>query len=420
MSRTSRKNISTSTTTNKVYRTAAYVRLSVVKPNQPYDSIENQKKIIKDYVASRTDLAIQAFYADENVSGASFERKGFQQMLDDITCGKIDCVIVKDLSRFGRNAIEAGFYIQRLFPEKGIRFISIIDRFDTADGITDLSYDEGSGLRIPLMNIFNEEFIADIKRKQKSSIEVQIRGGQYVAPRAPYGYMKASNDCHRLIPDPEAAAVVKEIFALANSGVSISEIVRRLNLANIPTPIDYALSKGLEGNYKQGNGAWNSRSVKYILTNRTYAGDLRQGQDGFVAENTHEPLVGRNVFLRIQQTCFRSPDTSDKSPKTTPPENPLKGKVICASCGGKMQRRKGSSSAGWYFFSCITNNRKGSGCSTGMYIRESEIMEQVKVEFSKKKLTHGTPPQADLTAFICDEIKEIVVSQGKQIEIHLQ
>lgn len=116
MSRTSRKNISTSTTTNKVYRTAAYVRLSVSKPNQPYDSIENQKKIIKDYVASRTDLAIQAFYADENVSGASFERKGFQQMLDDITCGKIDCVIVKDLSRFGRNAIEAGFHIQRLLP----------------------------------------------------------------------------------------------------------------------------------------------------------------------------------------------------------------------------------------------------------------------------------------------------------------
>ena len=326
----------------------------------------------------------------------------------------------EDLSRFGRNAIEAGFYIQRFFPEKGIRFISILDHFDTLDGITDLSFDKNSGIRIPLMNIFNEEFIADIKRKQKSSIEAKIRGGQYVAPQAPYGYMKASNDCHQLIPDPEAAAVVKEIFELANSGVSISEIVRRLNLANIPTPIDYALSKGLEGNYEQGNGAWNSRSVKYILTNRTYAGDLRQGQDGFVAENTHEPLVDRDIFLRIQQTCFRSPDTSDKSPKAAPPENPLKGKVICASCGSKMQRRKGSSSAGWYFFSCITNNRKGSGCSTGMYIRESDIMEQVKAEFSKRKPMHGAPLQADLTAFICDEIKEIIVGQGKQIEIYLQ
>lgn len=421
MSRTSRKNINTTMPISKIYRTAAYVRLSVAKPNQPHDSIENQKEIIKDYVASRSDLSIQAFYADENVSGISFERKGFQQMLKDITNGKIDCVIVKDLSRFGRNAIEAGFYIQRFFPEKGIRFISILDHFDTLDGITDLSFDKDSGIRIPLMNILNEEFIADIKRKQKSSMDAQIHEGKYVAPRAPYGYMKASNDCHRLIPDPEAAAVVKKIFALANSGVSISEIVRRLNLANIPTPIAYALSKGLDGNYEQGNGAWNSRSVKYILTNRTYASDLRQGQDEIVVENTHEPLVDRDIFLRIQQTCFRQTDTSDKGSKTIiTTENPLRGKVICASCGSKMQRRKGSSRAGWYFFSCITNNRKGSGCSTGMYIRESDIMGQVKAEFSKRKLMRGAPLQADLTAFIYDEIKEIIVGQGKQIEIHLQ
>ena len=194
-----------------------------------------------------------------------------------------------------------------------------------------------------------------------------------------------------------------------------------MNLANIPTPIAYALSKGLDGNYEQGNGAWNSRSVKYILTNRTYAGDLRQGQDEIVVENTHEPLVDRDIFLRIQQTCFRQTDTSDKGSKTIiTTENPLRGKVICTSCGSKMQRRKGSSRAGWYFFSCITNNRKGSGCSTGMYIRESDIMGQVKAEFSKRKLMRGAPLQADLTAFIYDEIKEIIVGQGKQIEIHLQ
>ena len=174
MSRTSRKNINTTTPISKIYRTAAYVRLSVAKPNQLHDSIKNQKEIIKDYVASRSDLSIQAFYADENDSGISFERKGFQQMLEDITNGKIDCVIVKDLSRFGRNAIEAGFYIQRFFPEKGIRFISILDHFDTLDGITDLSFDKDSGIRIPLMNILNEEFIADIKRKQKSGMDAQI------------------------------------------------------------------------------------------------------------------------------------------------------------------------------------------------------------------------------------------------------
>ncbi|SKA09925.1 recombinase family protein [Megasphaera cerevisiae] len=408
MARTSRKNIMETVNTSKAYRAAAYVRLSVVKPNESSDSIENQKKLIRDYVEKRDDIEIQAFYSDENSNGTSFERKGFQKMLSDIYLGKIDCVVVKDLSRFGRNAIETGFYIQQVFPEKGIRFIAINDRFDTVDGTTDLTFDGGTGIRIPITNILNEEFVADIRRKQQASIDTQIREGKYVAPRAPYGYIKSSADCHQLIPDPEAMVVVKEIFSLAHQGISISEIVRRLNLAHIPTPIDYAISKGLEGSYEHGDGSWNSSSVKYILTNRTYTGDLQQGEKGILVENTHGALVSRDVFLQIQQSCFRNIDTSKSASKTPAPENPLKGKVFCATCGGKMQRRKGGNS-GLYFFSCITNNRKGSGCDTGMYIREADIMTQVKDAFVQENSSATTPTSADLAAFICEAVREIVV-----------
>lgn len=418
MARTSRKNTVGTVNTPKTYRAAAYVRLSVVKPNEHTDSIENQKKLISAYAENRSDIKIQSFYSDENVSGTSFERKGFQKMLSDISLGEIDCVIVKDLSRFGRNAIETGFYIQQVFPEKGIRFIAINDRFDTVDGMTDLTFDKGVGIRIPITNILNEEFSADIRSKQQASIDTQIREGKYVAPRAPYGYIKSSIDCHQLLPDPEAAVAVKEIFLLAQQGISISEIVRRLNFAHIPTPIDYAILKGLEGNYERGNGSWNSRSVKYILTNRTYTGDLQQGEDNIVVENTHEALVSRDVFLQIQQSCFRNIDTFKQVSKMPVPENPLKGKVICATCGSKMQRRKGGSS-GIYFFSCITNNRKGSGCDTGMYIREADIMAQVKAVFVHEKGFGGAPTANDLAAFISGEIREIIVNTNKKIDIHL-
>lgn len=232
-----------------------------------------------------------------------------------------------------------------------------------------------------MLNIFNEEYVADIKRKTQASIDSNIRKGKSVAAKAPYGYIKSPDDCHSLLVDPEAASVVKEIFSMAERKISLNEIVRRLNLAHIPTPIDYALSKGLEGNYERGDGSWNSRSVKYILTNRTYAGDLQQGKDDIVVENTHEALVPRGLFLSLQESYFKAPTNSEKQSQAKLADNPLRSKAICGSCGGKIQRRKGSSSTGWHFFSCITNNRKGHGCDTGMYVRESEIMDKIKEEF---------------------------------------
>lgn len=305
MSRTSRKNIPIIENSKKTYRTAGYIRLSVIKDSQDRDSIENQKAIINDALSGKSDIELQQFYVDGNVSGTSFERDGLQQMMADIEAGKIDCVVVKDLSRLGRDAIEVGFYVQHLFPQKGVRFLSVLDNFDTLDGITNLSSGAASGLRIPLVNIFNQEYVADIRRKTQASIDRNIHDGKCVAARAPYGYAKSIGDCHQLVVDPEAAAVVKEIFAMAKEKLSLSEIVRRLNLASIPTPADYALSNARQGNFEQGDGFWNSRTVKYILTNRTYTGDLQQGKDDIIVENTHEALVSREVFLQIQENNYQ-------------------------------------------------------------------------------------------------------------------
>ncbi|MEG1362370.1 MAG: recombinase family protein [Lachnospiraceae bacterium] len=270
MSRTSRKNISIVENSKKIYRAAGYIRLSVIKDSQDRDSIENQKAIINDVLSGKSDIELQQFYVDGNVSGTSFERDGLQQMMADIEAGKIDCVVVKDLSRLGRDAIEVGFYVQHLFPQKGVRFLSVLDNFDTLDGITNLSSGAAAGLIIPLVNIFNQEYVGDIRRKTLASIDRNIHDGKCVAARAPYGYAKSISDCHQLVVDPEDAAVVKEIFAMAKEKLSLNEIVRRLNLASIPTPADYALSNARQGNFEHGDGFWNSRTVKYILTNRTY------------------------------------------------------------------------------------------------------------------------------------------------------
>lgn len=416
MSRTSRKNITALKNNEKTYCAAGYIRLSVVKDNQDRDSIENQKSIIQEALEKRGDIVLQQFYVDENVTGTTFERNGLQQMMEDIGQGKIDCVVVKDLSRLGRDAIEVGFYVQHLFPEKGVRFISVLDNFNTLDGITDIASGAAPGFRIPLVNVLNQEYAADISRKTQASIDQNIRDGKCVAARAPYGYTKSSNDCHQLVVDPEAAAVVKEIFAMAGQRISLNEIVRRLNLAKIPAPAAYALENGRQGNFDCGDGLWNSRSVKHILTNRTYAGDLQQGKDETLIENTHEALVPRVLFLHIQENCFQTvlPVTSLKTPVS---DNPLKGKVICASCGGKMQRRKGRGNVDWHFFTCITNNRKGCGCDTGMYIREPEILNAIKLEAAKQLSLNRLSPD-ELDAVIQNQLTDVTIHKNGQIDVH--
>ena len=282
---------------------------------------------------------------------------------------------MKDLSRVGRDYITVGYYIEEFFPLKKVRFVSVTDQFDTINGLTDQSSAKRSQIRIPLTNVFNEQVVTDIKKKTAFALDMKAQRGMFIGPRAPFGYQKSAEEFGQIVPDSEAAAIVQSIFRLFADGMGITAIVRYLNENNIPTPIQYARSKGLAGNYYDGNGSWNSRSVKYILTNRTYTGVLVQGKEKRVVAGTHEPLVDIKTFDMIQkQLQSKTFHLSDSSPGT---ENILKGKVICGCCGGKMQRKRGTNHAGWYFFTCNTNNRLGAGKCTGMYVREEDIFSAI-------------------------------------------
>ena len=191
-----------------------------------------------------------------------------------------------------------------------------------------------------------------------SSLDMKAQRGEFIGPRAPFGYQKSGENPSQLVPDPAAAIIVQKIFDMAANGTGVTGIVRYLNVRNLPTPIQYARSNGLTGNYDDGDGNWNSRSVKYILTNRTYTGMLIQGKEKRAVVGTHEALVDERIFESIQKS-FQA-RAFNLAPKGQSTENILKGKVICGCCGGKMQRKRGTGHADWHFFTCIT--KKSLGC----------------------------------------------------------
>lgn len=374
MARKSRKHVAAEIKHYPLYvpETVGYVRLSV--KDDMDNRIENQKRVILAW-GDENETPVAHFYVDDGYSGRHFDRPAFQEMLRHIEDGHIGCIVVKDLSRLGREHIMVGYYLERYFPSKKIRFVSVSDQFETTDGMRDVNLPDGTQIRIPITNLINEQIPLDTKKKVEVVLDMKAQQGMFIGPKAPFGYKKADFDHNRLVPDQEAAAIVKRIFALAAEGMGVTGIVRHLNQHNIPTPIQYARSKGLEGNYDDGNGVWNSRSVKYILTNRVYTGMLVQGKERRVVSGTHEPLVSTVTFNAIQKS-FQT-QRFHIAPDAQPSENILKGKVIYACCGSKMQRKRGTGHADWHFFTCITKNRIGADHCTGMYAREEDIIAAI-------------------------------------------
>ena len=389
MARKSRKHPNIDLVIKPSRDTVGYIRLSIWNKDSS-SSIENQKLIIEEW-GQQHQTPIMHYYIDNGFSGNRFDRPAFQQMIQDILADKIECIVVKDLSRLGRDYITVGYHLEIFFPKQRVRFVSINDQFDTVDGITNQNKEVPIQLRarIPFINLFNEQVSIETKIKVKESLDMKAQRGEFVGPRAPFGYQKSRENPDQLIPDPAAAIIVQKIFEMAANGTGVTGIVRYLNERALPTPIQYARSKGLSGNYDNGAGNWNSRSVKYILTNRTYTGMLVQGKEKRVVEATHEPLVDSGMFDAIQK-AFQS-RAYNVVPQGQSADNILKGKVVCGCCGGKMQRKRGTNHADWYFFTCITKNRLGADKCTGMYAREEDIFNaiycQLKVYVSEHYIT---------------------------------
>ena len=398
MARKSRKNVITepSMKSSVFIRTAVYLRLSVEDNNNRGNSLENQQLIIQDYLADKPEFKIVGTYTDNGLSGLNYNRPGFQRMLEEIEAGRIDCVIVKDLSRLGRNFIDTGYYIEQYFVTRNIRFIAVTDQFDSscADQLH-------GGIMLPLKNMINEAYALDIGRKIKAQAHQAMLDGEFVGARAPYGYMKDPKNCHKLIVDEGAAPVVRQIFQWAYEKMGLNQIVLRLNEAGVVTPNIYKQEHGYEGKrYKTGSEKWQTRTVAMILRNRTYTGDLVQGksktvdhrqmpanpEDYIIVRDTHPALVSREVFDAVQ--AYRRQVAGICTDKTPIPYTPnaFQGKIFCGHCGKALHRQRSHRSKGddIYLFHCLSNTRVAKGACEGVYITEKELNESLTVIVEKE------------------------------------
>ena len=222
------------------YKVGAYLRLSKEEFNNEKESnsITNQKLIIDNYLKEHKEYKLVDYYIDDGYSGTTFDRPQYKRMIKDIVEGKVNTIIVKDLSRFGRNHIESDNYIENILPGYNVRFISIIDEIDSFKNPKSVS-----SIEIPLKNLMNDEYARDISEKVKSTLRIKQLNGEFIGVTAPYGYLKNSKDKHKFIIDKEASYVVKKIFNMILLGNSRKEIAEHLNSKNILTPSLYKLSK---------------------------------------------------------------------------------------------------------------------------------------------------------------------------------
>ena len=262
------------------FSVALYIRLSKEdsgKNNQ--NTVENQKALLEDFVKDKPDMKVVDIYIDNGFSGTNFERPAFQKMMEDAKRGKINCIIVKDLSRFGRSYLEAGNYLEKIFPFLNIRFISVTDHFDTfAVNSSEDGRGVANGIEIPLKNIINEVYAKDISRKVGSAIEIQKREGRYGGGVAPYGYKKSNTVKGKYEVDEEAAEVVRYIFRLRSEGYGYCSIVKILNEKGIKSPSAYRYEKGIVRNEKGSNVLWKIYAIEDMLRDEVYLGNMVRGK----------------------------------------------------------------------------------------------------------------------------------------------
>ena len=352
-------------------------------------SIETQQMIIARYLEQYPEISVYDTYIDNGATGTNFHRPGFQQMLSDIEAGHVNCVIVKDLSRLGRNTIDTGYYIEQYFRIRNIRFIAVNENFDTAN-----PEDAHSGIIIPLRNMINEAYALDIGRKIRAQQRQAMKDGKFIGARTPYGYLKAEDDCHQLIIDPVAAVVVQRMFRWASEGAGLNTIAVRLNEAGILTPSHYKKMQGkITHENLLGSGKWQTRTVGVILRSEVYTGDLVQGQtktvdhrqvkadaeEWTVVRDTHEAIISREQFAAVQEILNQTASRAKARVVKAYTPNLFKGKVFCAHCGGSLHRQRNirKKSDDVYFYHCLSQSRISKDACPGVTIREDALLDML-------------------------------------------
>lgn len=365
----------TCTTPDKIYRCYAYGRLSKEDGDkQESDSIKNQRDLIHTYLDHHTDLQLCMEGYDDGYTGTNFDRPHFQEMLSAIRDDRIDCVVVKDLSRFGREYIGVGRYLEKLFPRLGVRFIAIGEGYDSA------RLDPAASLMLPFQNLINDSYCRDISVKIRSHLDIKRKNGEFIGAFAAYGYRKNPENKNHLVVDPAAATVVQDIFSWRLAGMSNQKIAERLNYLGILSPLEYKRAGGEK--YQSGyqvyaKASWSAVTVRRILANSVYLGVLEQGKrttpnykvtsvvtrprsEWARVENTHEAIVSPQDFAlaeRLMQLDTRIPPGE----KTV---HPLAGMVCCGDCFHAMVRktvREGGKQ--WQYYICSQHKKDMNQCS---------------------------------------------------------
>ena len=330
---------------NMNYNAGIYIRLSQEDKDKKYESdsesVINQRELLTNYVENN-NFNLVGEYVDDGYSGTDFERPGFKKLIEDIKNRKINCVIVKDLSRLGRDHIMTGYYIETFFPENNIRFISILESYDSFKN-------QASNDSSTFIIACNDYYSKQNSIKIRNVLNEKRKNGKFVGSLPSFGYMRDPEDKGHLVPNPETAPIVKQIFEWRKNGIGPSRIATMLNDKGYPTPSGY---KGTNYSSRLINrDKWNISSIKKILSNRIYTGDMIQHTQTkvnykskkkitldesmwMIVENTHEPLVDKDTFFYILKLIKQN--TKDVQPKNRKEKRLLEGKLFCKECGNRL------------------------------------------------------------------------------------
>lgn len=361
---------------DKMWNVGAYTRLSRDDGDKAEsESIGSQKEIIRDFIQNKKDMVIIKEYVDDGYSGVSFERPGFKQMMEDVKAKKIDCIICKDLSRFARNYIDSGRYLEKIFPFMGVRFIAINDNYDSAG-----EKSQSDSLIVPFKNLINDAYCKDISMKIRSQLDIKRKMGDFIGAFAVYGYKKDPANKNKLLIDEEAAQVVELIYRLRLQGLSNSGIAEKLNDMGVLSPMEYKRSNGMryESGFRANERAlWTPVAVLRILTNEAYLGTLIQHkrgtpnykvkkeihynkEDWIVIEENHEAIVTKIDFDTVQSLLQRDVRVAPQEESV----HLFSGYVHCGDCEHTMVRKVvPSRGKKYYYYVCSTHKAK-LGCTS--------------------------------------------------------
>ena len=367
-----------------LYHVAIYARLSVEDNGKNSDSIESQIEYLESFIANEPSMRKAAVFIDNGYTGTNFMRPEFQRMIDEARAGRINCVVVKDLSRLGRNYVETGEFLEKVCPFLGLRFISVNDNYDSE------AISNNSHLAASLSNIINDFYAKDISRKVFSALRTKMENGEYIGAWEKYGYLKDPDNKNRLIVNPETAPIVQQIYLWRSEGMSYLGINKRLNEMGILSPGQYKADRGIvtNNNQKKRTILWNKHIVTDILGDITYIGHMAQRkttqclyadipysrvdeEDWVIAHNTHEPIISRKLFDKVQEinraSAERARANSGKYDHLPKEKNIYGAKLVCANCGARMKLLRSFSTKKdkvYFSFACPTHDEHGDlGCT---------------------------------------------------------